>query len=96
MAATAAMFIVGAGMFGTVIAWRNVLLHARSGGILLAVAIPFSLVTQNVVVSAGFDIPLLQELVIAVPFSLAWLLLGLDLLTVDSGGVDVTIIREPD
>jgi hypothetical protein len=94
--AALALAAVGAAAFGAVIARRNVLVHARSGGVLLATALPLALAVQFGFSALSVQQPVLEVVLVALPFSTAWLLLGVDLLTVDSGGVDVTVIRRPD
>lgn len=91
-----APFVGGSMALGVVVVRRNVLVHARLGGGLLALSLPFWVVVQALLAQLQVDAAWPGILLFAGPFSLAWVLLGLDLLTVDSGGVDLTVIRQPD
>lgn len=64
------MLVGGSTALGVVVVRRDVLVHARLDGGLLALSLPVRVVGQA--------------------------LLALALLTVDSGGVDITVIRQPD
>lgn len=90
------VLLAGTTSFGVVVVRADVLAHARVGGILLAVSLPFAFALGMATNVLNLSLPVLLPFLATLPFSLAWFLLGLDLLTVDSGGVDVTVIREPD
>ena len=89
------LLLVGGVAFGLLTASHDVFVHSTDGGLLLAASVPVLVGVEPALSALGVDVPLVGSLLAAAPFSLAWLLLGLDMLTAGDGGVDRTDIRTP-
>lgn len=77
-----ALVALGAISFGIATARADVLVHGRSGGLLLAAALPLTFVGGIILNIVGIQSAVISALIIGVPFGAAWVVLGLDLLTV--------------
>jgi hypothetical protein len=75
------LLVVGAIGVGAVIARADVLVHARSGGALLAGAFPLSVLSNAALDALNLGGPLANAVLVSVPFGVAWFVLGLVLLT---------------
>lgn len=79
--------VLGSLLLGAAIVRADDLPHSRSGGVLFAVALPFSLLSFTLVfqvLELASD-PVVGSLLFTVPYGTAWLLLGYDLLADTTG-----------
>lgn len=82
-------YFVGPIAFGAATAWADVLDHGRAGGILLAVSLPGAYGLLWGLGYLGVSIPdLLGFAIFGLPYAVAWLVLGYDLLIIAGPDLD--------
>lgn len=85
----ALFYFAGPITFGAATARADVLAHGRAGGVLLAVSLPGAMGLLYAIDWLGASIPdLLGFAIFGLPYALAWLVLGYDLLVIASPDAD--------
>ena len=90
------LLAVGQFAFGVVTVCKDVLAHARSGGVVLALSFSFAAGVVFPFTSLGLGRQWLLSILLAAPFSLSWMVFGLDLLTAGEGDVETVSFSPAD